>query len=236
MRPIESESKEETAKAINRLIVIGRKKLPDINNHEKAWAHIEIANTDLSVITNYLSTEKYETKTLGSRELGPARLLGKATYSIIQKFSRTFLVYVLEYPLESEKGDEVHQAFNLKREASYQFAVKNPTTPNPNPYVGLPESDRVKYPEELQKVFENRKWTPVNVPELLNFEGVEMILVGSSDDLHKEFGDNVTETLEETAIDETGANELTVDSVYKELKKIKGANIDNDPILSLKWV
>lgn len=48
------------------------------------------------------------------------------------------------------------------------ISVKNPTVAANQ---GLQKDKKAEYPEELQKLFEGRRWIPVDPPSLLDYEG-----------------------------------------------------------------
>lgn len=50
-------------------------------------------------------------------------------------------------------------------------------------YAGLAPERRAKYPEELQEVFEDRRWNRLNPVKLLDYEGCELFIMGAHEDL-----------------------------------------------------
>ena len=95
----------------------------------------------------------------------------------------THLAYALELP--ATPGD-VQRALNVVPEGSYIVAVKNPEAPSPEG-VGLDETRRARLPKALAARFRGRRFIPVDPPEFLDYEGVEIVLVGA--------GRNVAEAL-----------------------------------------
>ncbi|CAF0790826.1 unnamed protein product [Didymodactylos carnosus] len=81
---------------------------------------------------------------------------------------------------------EVQKAFNIQKEDSFIVTVKNPHKKQTQG-VGLPSKDKVEYPEEIQEIFDDHAWIPVE-PELLEFEGTEMIWIPSGHDIEHGLG------------------------------------------------
>jgi hypothetical protein len=80
----------------------------------------------------------------------------------------------LELP---KRQGPVERELNIKREASYIIAVKNPKTPSP-PNIGLGRKQEAEFPKALQEKFEGRRLVPVDPPDFLNYEGEEVVLIG----------------------------------------------------------
>src|ERR1700731_4872056 len=72
----------------------------------------------------------------------------------------------------------VERELNIKREASYIIAVKNPETPSPL-NSGLGRKQEAEFPKELQEKFRGRRFIPVDPADFLNYEGAEIILIGA---------------------------------------------------------
>jgi hypothetical protein len=153
-----------------RRIVVGRKRLPDPDAREREWAFVaEVAHSP---------TEARD-------ELEPeARPAGEGRYALVDHDGHTHLAYALELP--RRRGD-VQKAFGIEREASYVIAVKNPDAPTP-PGVGLQPGRRADYPKRLRDLFADRRFIPVDPPELLDHEGAELVLIGAAHDADRELG------------------------------------------------
>jgi hypothetical protein len=94
------------------------------------------------------------------------------------------LAYVLELPREPGAAQDL---FDIEQEASYVIAVRNPEAPAP-PGAGRDPQQRAHYPEELKERFKGRRFAPVEVPDLLDYEGAEIVLIGASEDVRGELG------------------------------------------------
>jgi len=169
-----------------RLLTIGRKKLPDVRNGNQYqyWGFIEKLSRASEELKDELSAKIYETKTRGSRHLSPTRLAGEGIYSIVSHENHTHFTYMLELP---HKTGEVQHELNIEKEASYILSVKNPETPHPQG-LGLKAQKKLKLPKYLQNHFQNRKFIPVDPTEYLNYEGVEILLISSSEDVSRDLG------------------------------------------------
>src|SRR5437870_10535882 len=66
----------------HRLLVIGRKKLPDIDDQrDKNWGFVQKVARDPHDVEDELDRASYETKTRGERHLAPARPAGEGVYA-----------------------------------------------------------------------------------------------------------------------------------------------------------
>ena len=100
----------------------------------------------------------------------------------------THLVYKLELPA---RGDgEPQDALNVEPEASFLVQVKNPDPPSGGGggFRGLQSKRRAAFPAHLQAAFGSRRYAPADPPDLLNYEGCELLLVAASDDVEEELG------------------------------------------------
>lgn len=204
-----------------RLLVVGRKELPDPEaGRQPHWAFVEGVYDDAKQLSEKLRAEVYSTKTRGEREVPSARPAGEGAYEIISHDGHTHLAYVLELP---GKPGEVQSEFHIEPEASYVIQVKNPEKPPPKG-VGLPPHE-VELPEKLQKSFEGRRFSDVDPPEFLDHEGIEMIFVAASSKL--------TEELAESLTAETDEEDRTAD-VFSELR-LHRAQHPVEPLFEGRW-
>ncbi|MCU1261235.1 MAG: hypothetical protein JWO80_4120 [Bryobacterales bacterium] len=167
-----------------RLILIGRKRLPDIGKREKEWAFVYKASRTPREIEEDLREQDYETKTQGERVRPAARPAGEGVYALVRHEDHTHLAYALSLP---KTPGPVQKALQIEREASYVASVKNPEAPSP-PEAGLPPEEAANYPEHLQEKFRGRRFLPVDPPELLDYPGAQILLVGASADIRSELG------------------------------------------------
>jgi hypothetical protein len=168
-----------------RMIVIGRKKLPEIEDGgDRNWGFVSMVSSDPTEIRSELQKETYETKTRGERELPAARPVGEGVYAIVHHEDHTHLAYVLELPESEEK---VQRAFNIEEEASYVISVKNPDQGSPRA-AGLDEDQQADYPKRLQEIFRDLKFANPEPTDFLNYEGCEILLIGAEEDPSEELG------------------------------------------------
>jgi hypothetical protein len=167
---------------IYRLLIIGRKKLPAPEEHDRFWAFVWRVFKDRVALSEELGYEEYETKTRGVRKIPPARPAAEGVYTILRHGEHTHLAYFLELP---KRQGPVERELNIKREASYIIAVKNPETPSP-PNSGLGRKQEAEFPKELQEKFRGRRFIPVDPADFLNYEGAEIILIGARENAEEE--------------------------------------------------
>ncbi len=158
-----------------RLITIGRKTLPNSGpsggNH---WAFVDRIFQDPEQFKEALSGTTYETETSGERHLPEARPAGEGVYALVRHGRDSVLAYALELP---EELGEVQEAFGIEREGRFIVSIKNPGIESPAG-LGLEPDQQGKLPEDLQSQFGARRWHPADPPEMLNYPGIEMILIG----------------------------------------------------------
>lgn len=196
-----------------RIIIIGQKSLPVIKESGRrnmTWAFVDVVSNDIKDIHNALDKATYSTETRGERHLAPCRPCGEGVYAILDYPRHTHLAYVLELPKEP---GTVQNTFHIEREGSYVISIKNPENANPN--RGLSAGERAKLPAELEKAFEGRKWNKANPVSLLDYAGVELLLVGVSKNVHEDLGEEGDELKEVERLD---AKALTENKLFQELK------------------
>lgn len=162
-----------------RLLIMGRKRLPEPKAHEKFWATIDLVTNDHKKLLDALKEHSYQTKTRGERHLPDVRACGEGIYTLVASKRHTYLAYQLELP---EAIGEVQAEFHLKDKASYALSVKN------QKQVGSQSQRAANFPEKLQKKFRDRRFTAVNPPEFLDYEGAELLFIGASTQPTKELG------------------------------------------------
>nr|CAB3495717.1 unnamed protein product [Digitaria exilis] len=228
-----------------RLVVMGKKSLPDPAKHSRPyWGYVELVTTNVDDIKDALKEEEYSTVTRGKRRRPAARALGEGVYRILKhepggrRAPHTHLVYKLELPT---RGDgEPQEAMNVEPEASFLVQVKNP---NPPPtggrrggdggggFRGLQSKRRAVFPEHLQGVFGGRRYAAADPPDMLNYEGCELLLIAASDDVEEELG---LELEGEVGEEEEGEQQQRV-AGCSDLVKMFGEVADVKPLLSGSW-
>lgn len=166
----------------HRLLVVGRKRLPDIEAHERNWGFVALVTDRADAIERELREETYETKTRGEQRQPAARPAGEGVYAISLEDGQMHLSFALELP---EQTDEVQHSFRIPPEASFVLSVKNPEAGQPRA-AGLREEQKADYPEKLQREFRGRRFEREDV-RMLDYPGAEFILVGARTDPQREY-------------------------------------------------
>jgi len=172
-----------------RVFVIGRKKLPEIipgqvHPDERNWAMVVLTTNDPEEVRRELSAKRYVTQTRGERILAAAKPVGEGRYALVRHGDHTELAYVLELP---ERPATAQEEFEIKKEASYIVAVRNPDMPMP-PGVPAPR-EHPDYPKRLKEKFASYRWIPVDDVELLNYPYTQVLLLGArAGGVHEDLG------------------------------------------------
>lgn len=165
-----------------RRLIVGRKRLPDIDETGRNWGFVDLVTDDADALVEELAAEEYDTETRGRRHQPAARPAGEGAYAIVARGRETYLAYALEQP---EEPGEVQQALRIAPEARYVLMVKNPEAGSP-PRAGLPEGKQAEFPQELRRRFDGRRWIAADPVEFLDHEGAEFVLIGASEDVEVE--------------------------------------------------
>jgi hypothetical protein len=170
-------------KRVWRLIVIPRKRLPEVDSHEREWAFVETVGRSPEEVEVALDRQRYETKTRGERVRPEARPAGEGVYVLARHEDHTHLAYELDSP---KRPGEVQRELRIRKKASYIVAAKNPDAPSPRG-MGLPEGERPELPTRLKQKFRGRRFAELE-PGLLDRPGTELILIGATEEPERELG------------------------------------------------
>jgi hypothetical protein len=171
-------------KSVFRRVIIGRKRLPGIGEHERTWGFVDLVTSKAEEIEDEFDPKSYMTKTRGERIEPPARPAGEGVYDIVRHNNHTHLAYALELP---QKPGPVQRELNIHEAASLIVTVKNPEAGSP-PQAGLPEFRKPEYPEKLKAKFGGRRFVDLDPPEFLDYPGTELVIVGAWPDPATELG------------------------------------------------
>jgi len=180
LRPIKQETSIKDAVEKDegncRLFALPKKVFPR-NHSERPMAFVQKSQVSIKELkeTFFPGTE-YETKTLGTRHTHPVTPIAEGVYSITKLDRSSYLTYILTIP---EKIDEVQEQIGLQPKGSFLISVKNPESSTPA-RARLPE--KPNYPKELQTEFGNYSWIPVQQSKLLDYDNVQILLVGHGSD------------------------------------------------------
>src|ERR671918_222111 len=150
-----------------RLINVGRKRLPEVDGHERNWGFVDMVAGSGQQIERALRQETYNTKTRGERVLPAARPAGEGVYALLRIDGRMQLAWALELP---EKPGPVQKAFNIPPEASLAISIRNPEKGGAPRSAQLSEEKKADYPKKLEEEFRGRKFATED-PRLLDYEG-----------------------------------------------------------------
>lgn len=176
---------------------------------------------NVSALKERLNGREYETKTVGTRHIGPSRVAGYGTYILhsapapdapqgsknMSAVYETHLAYALEVPHELGK---VQHDLRIEDEGSFTLQVKNPDAPSTNPAVrNLKSSEKPQLPKPLRALFTTR-YIPANPPSLLNYSGAELLFIPSSKSVEEQIGKEAeAELLDEAKKDDVGRGTMT---------------------------
>ncbi|WP_319462821.1 hypothetical protein [Micromonospora sp. RTP1Z1] len=203
-----------------RLLVVGRKRLPEIDEHDRFWAFVDTVVSRPEELYEALRPHRYGTKTRGERFQPPARPVAEGAYCLTRHDDHTHLAYQLELP---HRTGPPQQELRIEPEASYIVTVKNPRAPSP-PGVGLPGPGRAELPADLQERFSTRRFAPLDPPRFLDHAGVEMVLIGVGHDASAELGIDLDAEVERAARN----------TIFEDLR-IGRAERSSAPLLTARW-
>ena len=167
-----------------RMVIVGRKRLPDLDSHERAWSLVTEVADRPEKLRDRVRSRVYQTKTRGLRVEPAAQPVGEGRYLLADHDGHSHFAYELELPPEP---GEVQQMFGVHRDASFVIALRNPDAPAP-PGTGLPRSRRAYLPPEVKERFRGRRWLAIDDASLLDYSGVELVLIGARRDAEDELG------------------------------------------------
>lgn len=162
---------------IYRLLVIGRKQLPQLVRgrqlpDRRHWAVVVMVTDDPGELRGELAAYEYDTRTRGRRSVAAASPLGEGRYQLVRHRDHTELVYALELP---RHVGPAQREFEIRKEASYITAVKNPEISTPGtPSTRSPPA----YPERLRSRFGRQRWIDAE-PDLLDHENTQLLLLAA---------------------------------------------------------
>lgn len=177
------------ASAFERVIAIGRKRLPASFRRDRFWGFVDLVLTPYDM-HNALGAQVYGTKTRGLRHLPAARPFASGSYDLATHRDHAHLRWQVE---TFEDEDPVVQDLEIERDADYIVTVANP-----DPTVwGLLETPDLQaelfddlelhvtiptpFPPALQQRFRNRRFAQIDATEWLDHPGAELVFVGSGD-------------------------------------------------------
>jgi hypothetical protein len=201
-----------------RLLVVGRKRLPEIRAHDRFWGFVDQIASGPDELRPALDGRAYQTKTRGERIQPPARPVAEGAYVIARHGDHTHLAYRLELP-DGRGGPQLE--LNIEHEASYIISVKNPQVPSPAG-LGRPRSAvAASLPAGLQDRFGGRRFIPVDPPDFLDQPGVEFVLIAAARDASEELGLDLDAYVERASRD-TMLHDLHIDRRDRPVEPLLG--------------
>ena len=174
-------------KNLFRLLLIGKKSLPEIRetearSSERYWARVGGVFNDPTELTKELLSKEF-------REGDMARPVGEGKYAILDHNNHTELAFVLELPKEL---GEAQKELGIEKEASYIITVINPKIPKREEYLPTTE-DAPKYPESVLNDFsDDENFVPLSRNlKFIDYQNTQIILIGARegrDTLTQELG------------------------------------------------
>lgn len=162
-----------------RLLVVGRKQLPEIRRGEshaaeRDWLLVYLV-AEPGRVGRALHPVSYETARQGDRLSPEAIPAGAGLYAIVRQGDATQLAVRLVTP---EQPGDAQQSLGIRSEASYVIAVRNPAVQ----VEGFPD-ESPDYPQALAERFADERWIDVVDPRLLDYEHAQLVLIGAMDTL-----------------------------------------------------
>lgn len=160
-----------------RLFIVGRIQMPEIRPGEsdpsqRHWLLLSEVGTPAE-LGKALRPVHYETKTRGERQTPQAVPVGSGRYVIASVNDSTQIAYSLRSP---KNVGEAQKALNIRDEARYVIAVRNPSVK----VQGFPEA-QPDYPKDLLETFADERWIDVSNPRLLDYENAQFVLIGAEE-------------------------------------------------------
>jgi hypothetical protein len=167
-----------------RMLLVGRKRLPAVApRNERFWAFIDKVARSSAEVVEELQRQTYQTKTRGQRVQPEARSAGEGLYLIVAHDGHTHLAYQLVLP---RRAGPVQEELRIEERASYIVVVRNPDAPAPPRMASGSRPDPDLSPDERTR-FGRGRFQPL-APDLLDSEGVELVLIAASTEPEEELG------------------------------------------------
>jgi hypothetical protein len=162
-------------KDLYRLLVIGKKSLPEIRDtearsSERYWARVGGIFDNPAQLTKELLSNEF-------RDGDIARPAGEGKYVIVSHSGHAELSFVLELPKEIGVAQK---ELGIAKEASYIITVINPKIPKREEYLPTTE-DAPQYPESVLDDFNNdENFVPLSRNlRFIDYQNAQIILIGA---------------------------------------------------------
>lgn len=175
--------------AFERLIAIGRKRVPRSARRERFWGFVDLVLTPYDMHAA-LGAQVYGTRTRGLRHLPAACAFAEGTYEVETHGPHSHFRWHIEH---FDRDDPVAIEIPLEHDADYILTIANP-----DPAMwGLVEPPDLQtalfddlelhvtvptpFPPSLQQRFANRKFAQLDTTEWLDHPGAELVFVGAGE-------------------------------------------------------
>ncbi|GLC33015.1 hypothetical protein PLESTB_000380300 [Pleodorina starrii] len=175
-----------------RLIVVGKKRLPDPHRHERFFGFVDAVGDSVEQLAAGLGAKHYSTRTRGERTQPAARAAGRGTYSIMirlhgRRRPSTQLAYLLQLP---DSPGPVQQELGIARSARYVLSIKNPGKRDPGRPVVVREPP---FSAQQREAFAgDTRWVGAEDVGLLDVPGAELLLIGAREQPMEAAGEAAT--------------------------------------------
>ncbi|KAK4170533.1 hypothetical protein QBC43DRAFT_306387 [Cladorrhinum sp. PSN259] len=162
----------------SRLCVIPKKVLPQTGK-DRWISFVEKTGASFQQLKDeFLASNDYETKTVGTRHTPAATPIGEGVYAITNTGKESHLAYILTLP---EELGEVQKEIGLKEKGSFIISTRNPQYEPPK---NARLSKGPEYPKDLLEEFRSLRWAPTQ-PKHLDYVNTQFLLVGESSGIDK---------------------------------------------------
>ncbi len=124
-------------------------------------------------VRDELGEKKFETKIYGHKSLPSARPLASGMYAIYMHGNESHFAYAIEMP-------DGPLELNLKRAVDYCVVAINPKTESAPRSIG--PRPQINFSETLRDKFKMRQTAPIDLPDFLEYEGLEIEFMPSGND------------------------------------------------------
>jgi hypothetical protein len=157
--------------------IVPGKALPE----ERDWAFVADVSRGPRAIVDALEKNVPGPPGPGGERARPwARIAGDGRYAIARHEDHTHLAYVLHRP---QQPGEVQKALEIKPEASYVIAVKQPYAPSE-----IKLEEKPSYPAGLVQKFDGHGFIPAEPTDYLDYRWTQVVLIGARTDVEEELG------------------------------------------------
>lgn len=175
--------------AFERVIAIGRKRLPRSGRHERFWGFVDLVLTPFDMAAA-LDAQVYRTTNHEVRHLPAATPFASGSYELSSHRDHAHLRWQLDAGLPA---DPIARQLEVEESADYVVSVANP---DPAAW-GLSESPDLQaelfddlelhvtlpqpFPASLQSRFRGRRYTSLDSPAWLDHPGAELLFAGAGE-------------------------------------------------------